>query len=177
MRIPAPKNAKPHEVRKPRGEPGPTTTITIGEHSASLDEVNAVVDGMIETIKGAVAPLIHKTKEYLRYDFTEAEKLRMGLELAQCTERVAQLEAEKADVDSAIKARITKASSEGSALALALNKGYEMRNLECVVAFHVPANGKKTITRTDSGEVVRVDKMDAHEMQEQLPLGESAGTP
>jgi hypothetical protein len=115
-------------------------------------------------------PPVHKSREYLRYDFTDAEMLEMGKGLARANERVAALESEKDDVVSAIKARITRAESEGAGLAVALNKGYEMRDVECTVMFHVPADGKKTITRTDSGEIVRVEAMDAHEMQERLPL-------
>jgi len=117
-------------------------------------------------------PPVYKTREYLRYDFTDAEMLEMGKGLARANERVGALEYEKEDVVSAIKARITRAESEGAALANGLNKGYEMRDIECIIAFHVPENGKKTITRTDSGEIVRVETMDAHEMQEQLPLRE-----
>jgi hypothetical protein len=119
-----------------------------------------------------MAPPVHKTHEYVRYDFSEAEMLRMGRDLARATERIASLEAEKNDIVTAIKARITAATSEAAGLSLALNKGYEMRNVDCTVSFHVPGNGKKTTARVDTGEVIRVEAMDADEMQEQLPLSE-----
>lgn len=107
---------------------------------------------------------------YLRHDFTDVELSSMGRELAQVHKRVATLTKEKEDVVSAIKAKVTAAENRAANLAQSLNEGYEMRPTECTVEFHKPNDGFKTITRTDTGEIVDVEKMDAHEMQEQLPL-------
>ncbi len=115
-------------------------------------------------------PPIHKEDKWLRCDFTEPEMLDMGKRLARANERLDALAREKEEVVSAIKARASKIESEVSDLSQNLNKGYEYRDIECTVEYHKPENGKKTVTRLDTGELVEVTPMDAHEMQEQLPL-------
>lgn len=121
-------------------------------------------------------PPVHKERKYLRYDFSDAEMLQMGKELARVNERIGALEKEKEEVVSAIKAKISRSEGEGAHLSLCLNKGYEMRDIECIVAFHSPRNGRKTITRTDTMEVVSEEPMDAHEMQEQLAIEEEVAS-
>lgn len=121
-------------------------------------------------------PPVRKEHKYLRYDFSDAEMLQMGKELARVNERIGALEKDKEEVVSAIKAKISRSEGEGSHLSLCLNKGYEMRDIECVIEYHKPINGRKTITRTDTGEVVEETYMDSHEMQEQLPLESEAVT-
>lgn len=130
----------------------------------------------IEFAEDRQEPPVHKERKYLRYDFSDAEMLQMGKELARVNERIGALEKEKEEVVSAIKAKISRSEGEGAHLSLCLNKGYEMRDIECIVAFHSPRNGRKTITRTDTMEVVSEEPMDAHEMQEQLAIEEEVAS-
>lgn len=119
----------------------------------------------IEFAEDRQEPPVHKERKYLRYDFSDAEMLQMGKELARVNERIGALEKEKEESE-----------GEGAHLSLCLNKGYEMRDIECIVAFHSPRNGRKTITRTDTMEVVSEEPMDAHEMQEQLAIEEEVAS-
>lgn len=117
-----------------------------------------------------------KERRWLRYDFTHDELFRMGKDLARETEKAEELTKAKEEVVSDFKARITAAEAQASRLSLCVNKGYEMRDIECLVTFHSPENGKKTFTRTDTGEIVATEFMDAAEMQEQLPLEKEAAS-
>jgi hypothetical protein len=149
-------------------------TITAGGRTANLEDVQAVIGAMTDTIREATAPPPIKTKRYLRHDFTEPEMLDMGKRLAQTAERVATLNAELDDIKLAFKSKIGAAENLAASLSQSINKGYEMRDTECVVTFHQPAVGQKTTSRLDTGAVVEVEKMDAHEMQERLPLNDAA---
>lgn len=53
-------------------------------------------------------------------------------------------------------------------LAKAINNGGENREVECLTTFHDPEPGFKTITRLDTGEVVRQEPMDDEEKQDNL---------
>jgi hypothetical protein len=48
------------------------------------------------------------------------------------------------------------------------NQNEKRREIECVVEFHKPKQGVKTIIRLDTGEVVREQQMSGGELQEKL---------
>lgn len=66
------------------------------------------------------------------------------------------------------KEQLSALRGEMRSCAKAVNRRGEERPVECVVQFHTPEVGMKTIVRTDTGEVVRAEAMTAEEKQENL---------
>jgi hypothetical protein len=109
-------------------------------------------------------------KEYLKYSFSDAELLNLSKTLAKHNQDLAEIEGQKKRVMADFGAKIQGEESNIGELSRKVSSGYEFRNIECVVTYHDPTQGKKTIVRTDTGEVVRVDVMSHSELQEQLPF-------
>ncbi len=51
-----------------------------------------------------------------------------------------------------------------------------MREIRCKVYLNVPIDGQKTIVRTDTNEILKIEEMEAHEFQEQLPFNQKEDT-
>ena len=111
-----------------------------------------------------------KCTEYLRYTFTVEETIENAQDLARRTMALAELELKKKQLAADIKAETDKVTAEVAKLARWVNDGYDFREIQCLIRFNDPRNGKKTIFREDTGEVVRTDDMDGSESQEELPL-------
>lgn len=111
-----------------------------------------------------------KTTEYLRYQFTPEETAENAKDLARRTMALAELELKKKQLTADLKAETDKVTAEVAKLSRWVNDEYDFRMIPCFVRFNIPMDGKKTIAREDTGEVVRVDDMDGSEMQEPLPL-------
>ena len=137
-------------------------------------EVAPMPEITIESKEEPTKTPIIKSKRWLRYDFKQNEIVDQSKALAQNIERVATLDSELDSIKATYKAKIGSAESHITLLSQAVNKGYEMRDIECITEMHAPKNGWKTTSRVDTGEIVETEKMDAHEMQEQLPLGGDA---
>lgn len=112
------------------------------------------------------------TKETLRYNFTDEELTQVAKNLGQKCQDKATLEEEKKRVASQYKLRLDTIDGEIEADTIKVNSGYEMRNVECGVFYHTPEQGKKTIIRTDTNKVVRVEKMTEFECQATMNLDE-----
>jgi hypothetical protein len=62
---------------------------------------------------------------------TEEEKLEMGIKLAGHVRSIEQLTEEKKDHAATYKTKIDSHSLEANSLSIALQSGYEMREVEC----------------------------------------------
>ena len=111
-----------------------------------------------------------ETKEWLKYSFSDAEQREHARQLARSTRELAQVELQKKEVVSALKARAEAQNSEIARLSEFINNGYEYRNIECEIRYDTPDIGWKTIVRVDTGEIVREMKMDEFDKQEELAL-------
>lgn len=107
-----------------------------------------------------------KSKEYLRYDFTEAEFLEHARLLSRLNQELERAEDRKkrvsAEVSADVKACQDKVSNESRLVANA----YEYRDVETEIRFHDPKAGQKTIVRTDTGEVLRTVLMSGQDLQD-----------
>jgi hypothetical protein len=45
-----------------------------------------------------------------------------------------------------------------------------MRDMDCLIVLNTPRSGVKSITRADTGEIVREENMTPEEMQRALPF-------
>lgn len=68
------------------------------------------------------------------------------------------------------KARMENLTNEMALCARKIGDGFEMRDTEIIIEFHLPEKGLKRTTRLDTGEEVSVLKMRPEELQEELPL-------
>ena len=107
-------------------------------------------------------------KEYLKCQLTEKEKTELSAKIAKAISDRAGAEAKLKEVNTSIKAQIAKLEAEISEKALQINNGYEYRNVECRMEKDYRL-GTVTLTRLDTGEVIRERPMTAEERQMELP--------
>jgi uncharacterized FlaG/YvyC family protein len=107
-------------------------------------------------------------KEYLKCQLTEKEKTELSAKIAKAISDRASAEAKLKEVSASIKAQIAQLDAEISEKALQINNGYEYRNVECRMDKDYRL-GSVTITRVDTGEVIRERPMTAEERQMELP--------
>ena len=119
-------------------------------------------------------PRLIKTTEYLRHTFTQDERLKMGDELAGAHNRLASIGDEETVVKAKFKERISTVEQTINALSRDLSNGWTMQNVECALSYGEPNPLEVTYRRADTGDVVKVRPMEPDEMQEELPLEESA---
>ena len=113
-----------------------------------------------------------KSRQFLKHEFSHDEIHEKGIELARLSAEKASLEKEKTAVTSDFKAKIDGKASAIDLLGQHINSGYEHRNIDCLIHYHNPSAGKKTTVRTDTNELVRVESMNAEEMQSELEFEE-----
>ena len=107
-------------------------------------------------------------KEYLKCQLTEKEKTELSAKIAKAISDRASAEAKLKEVSASIKAQIAQLDAEISEKALQINNGYEYRNVESRMDKDYRL-GSVTITRLDTGEVIRERRMTAEERQMELP--------
>ena len=120
-------------------------------------------------------PRTKESTEYIRQEFTPDERLKMGAELAQCHNRIADIEDEEAVVKSQIKERKTQVEQTISSLSRKLAAGFDMINVKCKLVYDQPQVNEVSYVRIDTGAVVKVRAMNSDEMQEELPLTDAEG--
>ena len=110
--------------------------------------------------------------EELKYEFTAIELRELGDNLAQEYREAIRIENNQKRVMAEFTAA-KKATAERCAdLSLKIQNRYEYREFECIVQFCLPAPGRKTISRADTGKFVREDQMTPEEMQAAFEYGD-----
>ena len=84
--------------------------------------------------------------------FTEEEKTQMAREMAQKTLEKDTIQQTMKETLAQFKAKIEACETITKRNATYIKDGYEYRSVDCVVDYNTPERGKKTITRTDTGE-------------------------
>lgn len=111
-----------------------------------------------------------KVKEFLEYQFTDDELKEFSSELARTTQEKSSLEKEKTAVTSEFKAKIDAKAASTENLSRKITNGREHRYIECELAMNTPKNGRKTLTRLDTEEIVWERNMTPEEMQLKLDI-------
>lgn len=101
-------------------------------------------------------------KRQLRYDFTASEVHDFSLELATKNKEFVRIENESKAVASQYGSKLKTIKSEIAELSNKVSDGWELREIECDVAFHKPTQGMKTVTRKDNGRTY-TEKMESYE--------------
>lgn len=115
-------------------------------------------------------------KRWLRYDFSAVEIHDLSLEMANKTQEISQVQAEKKSVTSSFKSRLDILGTSVTSLADKVSSGYEMREVQCDIAYHKPKQGMKTLTRKDTGVKFEEKMTDTdwnlwNQAQEESPTG------
>jgi hypothetical protein len=117
-----------------------------------------------------MATRIAKETNFLRYEFTQDERLKMGDDLAQAHNRVEEIDEEEASMKAQVKQSRSSVEATIGTLSRNLANGFVMRNIECKLSYDDPNPGEVTSYRTDNGESVKTRPMTEQERQMDLPL-------
>ena len=109
------------------------------------------------------------TKRSLRWDFTDEEKLAMGLELARENEEATAVEERKKEVDSQLKAEIDSHVAKSQSLSRKINNGYEYRDIPVKITKDLGKNSY-TEVREDTGQTILERALSAEERQAKLDV-------
>jgi hypothetical protein len=115
-----------------------------------------------------LAKTTKKTTFILPVQFTPEELNERRDEIASAMLEYDRVEAQKKIAAKEYAAVLKTLRTDMSRLARQINRGGEERDVECTLTFHDPEPGFKTITRLDTGEVVRQEPMTDDEKQENL---------
>lgn len=112
----------------------------------------------------------------LKVILTQGELQEKGKALAKANQGIAEKEAQKKQVDSQIKAEITRYEAEVLSLSSAIQNGYEYRDIECSWSYRW-FEGKKYLVRTDTYEQLEVRPITEAERQQHLDFENARNTP
>lgn len=122
-----------------------------------------------KTTDGALTEERHDTTMYLPCALTEDELRSYGDELAGVVQDIAAQADREKEVKAELKARTTELTARQSMLAMKVSRRQESREVACVVHVDYEA-GLRTVTRTDTGEVVQTRPLRDDERQPALPV-------
>ena len=109
--------------------------------------------------------------KYLKVTFTRDQRAEFALELARKTQHLGELDQQKKEVASALKAQIEEEIAKQQKLARFVNDGYDFRDVEIHWMMNYPRSGQKTAVRIDNEETTGiVEAMSDKERQEDLPF-------
>lgn len=111
-----------------------------------------------------------KETQFLRYEFTQEERLKMGDDLAQAHNRVEEIDEEEASMKAQIKQSRSGVEATIGMLSRNLANGFVMRNIECRICYDDPHIGEVSSYRIDTRELVKTRPMSEQERQLDLPL-------
>jgi hypothetical protein len=97
------------------------------------------------------------------------ELLLKSKALAQALSEQAHVEDEKKEAAAEYKRQLDAIDAQLSALGLEVRTGIEYREVGCLERADYQ-EGRVEIIRADTGEVVRIRPLEAHERQQQLPM-------
>ena len=112
--------------------------------------------------------LIQKSTEYLRHNFTDAERMQMGSALADAYNQQASIESEEAVIKAQLKDRKAQVEQKIGQLSRELSAGFTMENVSCKLEYDTPNVGEVTYRREDNGEVAKVRPMTSDERQQEI---------
>lgn len=110
----------------------------------------------------------------LRVNFTDAERLELGKQLAEVHNNTAQVNSDFDRVKAEFKSKLTALEAQSVDLAAKVSTGYSMKDVKCVWEMDQPKAGKKTLSRLDTPKPEVIETTDMTEADKQGELGLSA---
>lgn len=121
--------------------------------------------------EGADTPEIKRTVQttrWLKYEFSDGEKILLAGEIARKHIEAGHLEKKKQEITKRFAAEIAAADSVLGELSSKINDGHEYRDVECEKVLDY-STGTVTVVRKDTAEVVEERPMQDEEKQPELP--------
>ncbi len=112
-------------------------------------------------------PEIRKVKEFVRCELAEAELLECSKESARAYASKGRIEADLEGIKKRFKADAEKQENIIKNKSELINCGYEYRNMDCTLTFDW-ARDIKTLTRVDTGEILKELPIEVHERQKEI---------
>lgn len=100
-----------------------------------------------------------KQKFTLPHYFSDRELLDIGKEQSKIIQKIVELKAEKKSSAKQFDSDIALQEQLMNEKANKINSGSEERLVECLVTYHEPVEGEKTIVRLDTNEKVETVEM------------------
>lgn len=101
---------------------------------------------------------------------TQAEILDASDKHVAALQAIKELEAQKNSAKKQYDSQIAIEDGKSQRYCNMLLTKCEHREITCVVEYHTPDDGRKTIRRTDTNDIVAVEMMTAADLQRCLPL-------
>lgn len=117
---------------------------------------------------------MQKTSEYVKYTFTQQERVDLTLEHVRAYNDLKAADEQLVSLKQDFKNRMTKLQLEMSECGQKVTAGYEMRSIPCLVLKSRPGPDLLMIVRLDNGRVYKTRKMNADEKQMSM-VTEGAG--
>ena len=108
--------------------------------------------------------------ETLRCNFTDAEKMKLGSDLAEALNNLEALDDEESTIKTAMKSKRSLQEATVGTLARSLSAGLTMRPVKCRLVYDDPNPNEVSTYRTDSEELVKTRPFSVTERQADLPL-------
>lgn len=114
-----------------------------------------------------------KTREYLKYKFSDDEVKEFSQEMASDLREKSKLEDDKKSIVKDFAAKISKLEASINENAGIINSGFEMRQIDCMSTYDYDDLVIRT-HREDTGELVKERDMEESEKQMDLPEDDEA---
>jgi len=98
------------------------------------------------------------------------EQRDLGKKLASEINRLDDAENEKKSITSYWKSEIDSAKALVLRISTILSNGYENRDVACIIKYHDPKDGEKTVYRKDTGELISTSEMSNVEHDDAMRL-------
>lgn len=110
---------------------------------------------------------MHIEEVNLKHELTERELANLARQQSHALGKKAAAEAELGAIKKDFGGRIALAQAEVTNCSQAINTGWEMRNIKCILIDERP-EGYRLVVRSDNGHVARRRKLEPHERQMNL---------
>ena len=98
-------------------------------------------------------------KEQVKVKLFDQDKAAMGVDLAQVCQEIDDVEAAKKASNKDFAATLETLTNKKDDLQHKINRGYELKEMDCMWVMSTPGPGQKTLVRADTNEEVRVEAM------------------
>lgn len=116
-----------------------------------------------------------ETTRQLRVNLNDKERIELGRQLAQSSQKLETIAEDKKAAMAQFKADQSAAEAKIASLSQQIANGYRLDQVRCEWLMDSPEPGKKQLVRMDTKEVVEtLDMIDA-DKQGDLPLADPAG--
>ena len=108
-------------------------------------------------------------KRFVKHIFSDTELLAIAKESAIEQQNISRFESQKKMVVKDFDGKIAASESKIESCSIQINNGFDFQFVNCIITLNSPKTGIKSITRTDTGEIL-CEKMTEEELQEVLNL-------